>query len=272
MGRRFLIPLVISGFVLAGIAASASAAAGAKSACAGSMVVKTKSYLFAASLEPFQQMYTPAQVKAKQIKTGEVMVSGQMMGMHVSMSSQRHLEIHICSRSTGKVVTGAHPVITFVDEKQMGKMKMENVPAAAMYSIKLGRSDYHYGNNVTATAGHTYEVTVKLNRQTANFKLKATPSPPMSSSIAGTWSGQYSGAFSGTFTLTWTQSGSRLSGSITLSNPSGKYGISGSVQGGAIKFGAVGVGATYTGKVSGTSMSGSFKSPQGSGTWSAHKT
>ena len=137
------------------------------------MAVKTKSYVFAAALEPFQQMYTPAQLKAKHPKSGEVMVSGQMMGMHMSMSSQRHLEIHICSRSSGKVVTGAHPTITFEDLSGKGKMKMEMVPVAAMYAIKQGPSDYHYGNNVTVTAGHTYQVTVKLSGQTATFKLKA---------------------------------------------------------------------------------------------------
>jgi hypothetical protein len=89
--------------------------------------------------------------------------------------------------------------------------------------------------------------------------------------LAGTWSGKYSGAYSGTFTLRWTQSGSRLSGSIALSNPRGKYGISGSVHGSAITFGAVGAGATYTGSVSGKSMSGRYKTAQGGGPWSAHK-
>lgn len=93
-----------------------------------------------------------------------------------------------------------------------------------------------------------------------------------SSSLAGTWSGKYTGAFAGKFTLRWRQSKSRLVGSITLSNPSGKYSVSGSVLGPAIKFGAVGVGATYTGSVTGNSMAGSYKSPQGGGKWSAHKT
>lgn len=102
--------------------------------------------------------------------------------------------------------------------------------------------------------------------------LAAVSSANQGTSLAGTWSGHYSGAFSGTFTLHWTQSRSRLSGSITLSNPKGKYGITGSVHGAAIAFGAVGAGATYTGSVSGKSMSGSYKSPQGRGTWSAHKT
>ncbi len=96
--------------------------------------------------------------------------------------------------------------------------------------------------------------------------------PKHHSTLAGTWSGQYSGAFSGTFTRHWTQSGSSLTGSIALSNPRGKYSVSGSVHGGAITFGAVGAGATYTGSVSGTSMSGSYKTPKGGGTWSAHKT
>jgi hypothetical protein len=95
---------------------------------------------------------------------------------------------------------------------------------------------------------------------------------PKSVSLAGTWSGHYSGAFSGTFTLHWTRSGSHLSGSITLSYPSGKYGINGSVHASAIQFGAVGAGATYTGKVSGKSMSGNYETPKGGGTWSAHKT
>ena len=90
--------------------------------------------------------------------------------------------------------------------------------------------------------------------------------------LAGTWSGQYSGAYSGTFTLRWRQSGSKLSGSIALSKPKGTYPISGSVRGSAITFGAVGAGATYTGSVSGKSMSGAYKTAKGGGKWSAHKT
>lgn len=96
---------------------------------------------------------------------------------------------------------------------------------------------------------------------------------PRHVSLAGTWSGHYSGAVSGTFTLHWTQTGSILHGTITLSRPSGKYPIGGSVRGNAINFGAVGVGATYKGTVSGSSMSGTWKSGNaGGGTWSAHKT
>jgi hypothetical protein len=43
------------------------------------------------------------------------------------------------------------------------------------------------------------------------------------------------------------------------------------VRNGKIKFGAVSVGAKYKGTVRGTSMSGTWTSPQGGGSWSAHK-
>jgi hypothetical protein len=103
--------------------------------------------------------------------------------------------------------------------------------------------------------------------------VKPKPKPkPHHVSLTGAWSGQYSGAFSGTFTLHWTLSKTILSGSITLTNPSGTYSVGGSVQGSTIKFGAVGAGAKYKGSVSGSSMSGTYTTPKGDGTWSAHKT
>jgi hypothetical protein len=92
-----------------------------------------------------------------------------------------------------------------------------------------------------------------------------------SSSLAGKWKGHYGGAVSGHFTIRWQQTGTRLHGTITLSNPSGKYGIAGSVSKGKIKFGAVSVGAKYKGTFKGTSMSGTWTSPEGGGSWSATK-
>jgi hypothetical protein len=109
------------------------------------------------------------------------------------------------------------------------------------------------------------------SRSAASQHVSSQRSTSLRSSLAGTWSGRYSGAFSGTFRLQWKQYGSTLRGSIKLSNPSGTYGISGKVHGRAISFGAVGVGATYTGSVSGTTMSGRYNTPQGGGHWSARK-
>jgi hypothetical protein len=99
-----------------------------------------------------------------------------------------------------------------------------------------------------------------------------TPPTRSKTTLTGTWTGSYSGAFTGTFRFTWGQTGSKLAGRIHLSNPAGNYGISGSVgRDGGIQFGVVGAGATYKGSVSGTSMSGTYTSPQGNGSWSAHK-
>jgi len=91
-------------------------------------------------------------------------------------------------------------------------------------------------------------------------------------SLTGTWSGSYGGAYHGTFTLHWTQSRSRLTGTITISSL-GRMNITGSVKGSTIRFGSVGSAnaITYSGSVSGTSMSGTYKTGGAGGRWSAHK-
>ena len=94
-----------------------------------------------------------------------------------------------------------------------------------------------------------------------------------SGSLSGTWSGKYGGTYHGTFTLRWTQSGSKLSGTIKLSTQSSRLGLNGTVRGTTIRFGTVGSAAiTYSGSVSGKSMSGTYHAPGGGGSWSAHKT
>ncbi len=96
---------------------------------------------------------------------------------------------------------------------------------------------------------------------------------PIHKGLSGTWSGQYSGKFSGTFNLKWTQTGSKLGGSIALSSEGGKIGVRGTLKGTAISFGTVGGGQviTYKGSVSGASMSGTWHTPAGGGSWSAHR-
>lgn len=97
-------------------------------------------------------------------------------------------------------------------------------------------------------------------------------------SLPGKWSGSYSGAFSGTFVLTWQQSGQALSGTITISGfKDVPTSIHGTVQGAAIRFGTVGSESiTYSGSVSGNSMSGSWQIQAGGrslgvGSWKASK-
>ena len=93
-------------------------------------------------------------------------------------------------------------------------------------------------------------------------------------SLTGTWSGTYRGAYRGTFTLHWTQRGSRLTGTIKLSSNVGRTNITGTVRGSTISFGTVGNARaiTYSGSVSGKSMSGTYKAGGAGGSWSAHKT
>ena len=101
----------------------------------------------------------------------------------------------------------------------------------------------------------------------------ATNGPLASGSLTGTWSGTYGGAYHGTFTLHWTQLRSRLTGTIKLSSV-GRTNITGSVRGSTIRFGTVGNAnaITYSGSVSGKSMSGTYKTGGVGGSWSAHKT
>jgi hypothetical protein len=105
----------------------------------------------------------------------------------------------------------------------------------------------------------------------------SSSTPPASSTasdsgLSGKWSGTYSGAYSGTFKLNWTQASSKLTGTIVLS-PGGTLSVNGTVDGSSIKFGTVGgQQITYTGTVSGSSMSGSYTTPGGGGSWSAHMT
>ena len=107
----------------------------------------------------------------------------------------------------------------------------------------------------------------------SSSSLAAGASP---STLGGTWAGSYSGSYSGNFTIHWKQGrAGALTGTISLSRPHGTYPITGKANRNLISFGAVGVGATYSGSVAfgGKSMSGHWKSGDGgSGSWSAHKT
>ncbi len=87
-------------------------------------------------------------------------------------SDYLHLEVHVCSRSTGKVVTGGHPSITVVDNTAHDMST--TVPVAVMEGIKAGAVDYHYGNNVIMPPGRHFTVKVVFGSDTATFHV-STP-------------------------------------------------------------------------------------------------
>jgi hypothetical protein len=98
-----------------------------------------------------------------------------MSGGSMSMGKgTRHLEVHIHSRATGRVVTNVVPTIRIRDKTAMSSMTMTvNVPVMAMKGVTAGTADFHYGNNVPLTTGHTYVVVVTVDKQAAMFTFKA---------------------------------------------------------------------------------------------------
>jgi hypothetical protein len=132
----------------------------------------TASYVFKLSIGMAEKMWTPAQVRTKHPKTGEVMVMGSMAGAMSMGGSQRHVEVHITSRATGKVVAGAHPTISAIDTNAKNAMAIK-VPVAAMQGVMTGAADLHYGNNVDLVAGHMYTVRISLKGERAVFQMRA---------------------------------------------------------------------------------------------------
>ena len=116
------------------------------------------------------------------------------------------------------------------------------------------------------------------NSSWASASPAHTAHPTHHASVSGKWSGSYSGTFTGTFKLTWQETKSNLSGTIMIS----AFGnvptsIHGTLQGASIHFGTVGSESiTYSGSVSGKSMSGTWKLEAhghvgGTGSWKASK-
>lgn len=103
--------------------------------------------------------------------------------------------------------------------------------------------------------------------------VTTTSAAPAGVDLSGSWSGKYGGAYIGDFTLNWQQSGAKLSGNITLTTPPQTLPLNGTVTGNKISFGTVGSEAiTYSGTVSGNTMSGSYQiGGNPGGNWSANR-
>ena len=156
--------------------ASATCASGAT----GSQTVTTSMLVFRLTVGASETMYSPQQVRTKHVKTGEVMVGGQMQGSGTSNmsgsssmqgmgSSMRHVEVHICQRAGNKVVTGPIPTIKMTN----GQGAAQTVPVAVMEGVGEGIKDLHFGNNVSMTAGRSYAITVTEAGDRAVFHVTA---------------------------------------------------------------------------------------------------
>jgi hypothetical protein len=131
------------------------------------------------------------------------------------------------------------------------------------------------GSSSTTSTSTPATATGAATPTTSEPATTSTPATtPASSGVSGTWSGEYSGAYSGTFVLNWTQSGSSLNGKIKISAPPSTLKVNGTLAGSTIQFGTVGsLAITYSGSVSGSSMSGSYTVGGATGgSWKANKT
>ena len=164
--------LMPAGVVLGAIAVVLALMAPVAGASSGEQTKKTKSYVFTLSVEKAEEMWTPAQVRAKHPSSGEVMLGGTMGGAMSMGGSARHVEVKIVKRSTGKVVGTAHPTIGLVDQNVSNAMTVK-VPFAVMRGVDEGSADLHYGNNVDLVGGHRYRVTVTLAGEQAVFQVTA---------------------------------------------------------------------------------------------------
>jgi hypothetical protein len=135
----------------------------------------TASYQMALALGPVEPMLTEAPASTAHPMHGEVMLRGQMVTLP-GTTEDRHLEVHICSKTTGKVVQDAQPVITVIDDATGGTS--QNVPVAVMQGAGQGVHDLHYGNNVVMQPGHAFTVLVAIGPEQATFKVMTPSSSP----------------------------------------------------------------------------------------------
>lgn len=159
---------------------------------AASTVAWTPTYVMAVVTGPPERMYSPGEVASKHPTDGEIMLRGTMAGgdgaSHdmgsmgdmgdsgtgasgdPSRSSLRHLEVHICARATGRVVSDAMPTLTVVDRTAEQTLYL---PVAVMQGVASGPNDLHYGNNVDLPPGHDMNLTVTLSGENARFRIGA---------------------------------------------------------------------------------------------------
>jgi hypothetical protein len=156
---------VFASVILAAFATASSAfAAGVGSArpCSSGTLASTGSYRLALDIGPQEEMYLASEVKARHLKTGEIMLGGEMSMIGTPPAGTRvyHLEVHICNKA-GAIVTKLKPAIV------VGQAML---PAAIMVGIGAPMSDYHYGNDIALKPSAKITVKVTVKGQVALFQ------------------------------------------------------------------------------------------------------
>jgi hypothetical protein len=108
--------------------------------------------------------------------SGERMLSGMMAscsmpdsgmgGMSMgSKTCNRHIEVRVDNRRTGKVVSNAHVQIRLINQRTLSVI---TVPIMTMVGARQGIADLHYGNNIYGPNG-AYTVVTRINGTSASF-------------------------------------------------------------------------------------------------------
>jgi hypothetical protein len=189
-----------------GQSASTTTVADAKASDCGtgpvsSRLVRTAGYELVAAAGPLEATYSRAQVDSQHPSSGEMMVSGHMVGESdmpmsgdsgsgmdgsgttgtgmgtpgsaVSSGAYRHIEVHICSRTSGHVVQHASPMMVLRDRS--AHEMTQQLPIAVMQGVHSGTRDMHYGNNARMIPGHRYSLDVTMEGEHATFDFGAAP-------------------------------------------------------------------------------------------------
>jgi hypothetical protein len=165
MRIRPVIPIAVLA-TAAAVASSAAAAPAKTGACSTGTVTTSGAYVVALMIGPRQEMYTPSEVRARKIKTGQVMLGGAMTMVDAVPAGMKiyDLEVHVCTKS-GATVTQLKPAIVV----QPAGEKARNLAVAMMAAVGKGLADYHYGNDVTLKPGSKLTVTVTFKGARAVF-------------------------------------------------------------------------------------------------------
>ena len=165
MRIRGPIRFIVAALAIAAFAGGASAQGGAE------QTQSTAHYKIVLAIGPVTTMLMPGQESGA--KEGEVMV--HMPGMPMAMGTtdqgkpvNHHLEVHIYDKATGTLVTKTMPKVMFTNQATGESRALASV--VAMYDVKEGRKDLHFGSNLFLPDGK-YTVRVVVGGETVVFKV-----------------------------------------------------------------------------------------------------
>jgi len=159
--------------------AAASVSAGCPAGADLTKTTQTPSYLLVVNAGDTMPMYSRREAAAQDPARGEIMLGGSMGSMRMMNSKHtlgsmpvgdmQHLIVRVCSLDNGQVVTDARPSITLADLTTGSDPR--TIPVLAMQSVDESPRDIHYGNDVQMPSGHSFEVIVRLDGETATFTI-----------------------------------------------------------------------------------------------------